>query len=73
MDLVLRSEVLEEIKSNPSIYGQVAEALKITPMSLPRLLYDNSPKLTQANVLKILRLELKKQDSELLEEKTIEA
>ena len=47
----LKQEILDEIKTNPILYGEVANALNIAPLSLPRLLKDNDSKLTQAQVL----------------------
>jgi hypothetical protein len=73
MELVLKSGIVEKIKTVPKLYGDVADALNITPMSLPRLLYENSPKLTQASVLRVIKNHLGElEDSELLEEKGVE-
>lgn len=66
---VLRQEILDKIKTDPMLYGKVAAELKLSPTSMPRLIYDNSPKFTQSGVLKIIREHLKvKKDSDLLQE-----
>ena len=68
--LVLKQEVLDRIKNDPELYGAVAKAIGpdgVSPLSLPKLLYANDPKLTQATVLRILRERLGvEQDNELL-------
>lgn len=67
---VLKGDIIQSIKDDAILYGKVAEVLDISPMSLPRLLYSNDVKLTQADVLKTIRehqgLE---QDTDLLTEK----
>lgn len=66
--IILKQEILDKIKKDPILFGRVAKALEIIPISLPRLLYSIEPvKLTQANVLKVLREYLGVQDNELLE------
>lgn len=62
----LKSEVLDKIKSDPILYGRVAEALSISPTTLPRLIYANDAKLTQINVLMVLSEHLKTDQSDLL-------
>jgi len=51
---VLKQEYLDKIKSEPMLYGKVCAELKISPASLPRLIYDRDNRLTQVGVLNIL-------------------
>ena len=63
----LKEDIIETIKSDPILFGGVAKSLGITPMSLPRYLYSNDAKLTQADVLKTIREHMgAEQDSDLL-------
>lgn len=67
-NIVLQRGVISEIKKDPILFGKVAKALNIAPISLPRILYSNEPvQLTQASVMIVLREYLGKQDNELLE------
>lgn len=64
--LVLKQDIVDKIKTDPILYGKVASALGLSPTSLVRLLYAQSEKLTQANVVLVLREYLNiKKDSEL--------
>ena len=51
---VLKQAVLDKIKSDSMLYGKVGAELKISPASLPRLIYDKDNRLTQRGVLRIL-------------------
>ena len=51
---VLKQSVLDKIKSDSMLYGKVGAELKISPASLPRLIYDKDNRLTQRGVLRIL-------------------
>lgn len=64
----LKEGIVDKIKTDPILYGKVAEALGVSPTSLPRILYANDEKLTQVKVLRVLREHLDAQDSELLPE-----
>lgn len=65
----LNETALKYIKDNGVVFGEIAKTLKISPVSLPRLLYANDPKLTQADILRILRERMGiAQDSDLLTE-----
>jgi hypothetical protein len=67
--ILLKKEVIDKISGDGELFGKVSNALGITPASLPRLLYRNHVKLTQAHVLKLLREHLNvSEDSELLTE-----
>lgn len=68
-EIVLKEEIMEKIKSDPTLYGKVAEAAGVSPFSLPGLIYKNSPKLTQAKVLNTIREHLNlAQDTNLFTE-----
>ena len=67
--IVLKSEIVDKIKSNPDLLKNIADGLGISPNSMPRLLYGNDPKLTQAIVVRILKAHLKiKRDRDLFSE-----
>lgn len=53
--IVLKEEILEKIKTDKVLRQKVADALGISFDSMPRLLYGNDRKLTQASALKVLR------------------
>lgn len=63
---VLRQDILDKIKADPIVYGEVCSVLGVAPASLPRLLYNNDQRLTQAGVLKVLRDRFHLQDNDLL-------
>lgn len=66
--LVLRQDINEIIRKDAMLYGKVATALNIVPMSMSRILTANSLRLTEASVLKVIREHLNvTEDSELLE------
>lgn len=50
----LNEFALKHIKDNGVVFGEIAETLKISPVSLPRLLYANDPKLIRMDILKII-------------------
>jgi hypothetical protein len=54
-DIVLKQDWTDKIKNDPMLFGKVADTLKISPLTLPRLLQANDVRLTQANVLEVLR------------------
>lgn len=64
--LLLSERALEFIKDNGVVYGRIADALNISPMSLVNLIYNNSAKLTQASVIRILEKEMGVQVNEIL-------
>ena len=68
---VLKQDVLDKIKSDSMLYGKVGAELRISPASLPRLIYDKDNRLTQRGVLRILCEHLKiKNQNDLLEVET---
>ena len=67
--IVLRSEIVDKIKADPILTKEIADSLDISERSMPRLLYGNDPKLTQAGVLRILKSQFKiNKDNQLLAE-----
>lgn len=67
--IVLKSEILDKIKADPALNKKIADSLEISEKSMPRLLYGNDPKLTQACVLRILKSHLKiNKENQLLAE-----
>jgi hypothetical protein len=67
--IVLKSEIVDKIKSDANLNKKIADSLGISERSMPRLLYGNDPKLTQACVLRILKSHLKiNKDNQLLAE-----
>lgn len=67
--IVLKREIVDKIKSDSGLSKEIAESLGISERSMPRLLYGNDPKLTQACVLRILKSKLKiNKDNQLLAE-----
>lgn len=66
-NIVLKQGVVDKIKEDPILFGQVAKALDIKPVSLYNVLAQNNIKLTQAGVMIVLREYLGVQDNELLE------
>lgn len=68
-DLILRKEILDEIKKDASLFGKVMDCLGKKPSYGLQLLKNNDQKLTQASVLRILREHLGvTEDNQLLEE-----
>lgn len=66
--LILKKEVLDRIKKDPILYGQVASLTGHTILSMRKVLDENKPKLTQFSVLKHLSEYLKiKDQNDLLE------
>lgn len=63
-DRKLKQEALDAIKTDPTLYGKVAAELNVAPASLPRLIYNNNKKLTQAGVLKVISEYLNIENSE---------
>ena len=67
--IVLKSEIVDKIKQDAVLTKKIADSLNISEKSMPRLLYGNDPKLTQACVLRILKSHLKiSKDNQLLAE-----
>lgn len=72
--IVLKEEYLDKIKTDEGLKKKVADVLGVSIKSMPRILYGNDKKLTQAIVLKVLREHCGvKQDKNLLVEIQISA
>lgn len=69
--IAIRSEVIEKIKSDIVLRTKIALALGVKIESLTRLIYGNDSKLTQVDVLKIIREHLDLQDADILGEMQI--
>lgn len=65
-EIVLKPEIMDKIKSDADLFAGVAKALKISPSTLPNVLSRNDPRLTQANVLKVISEHLDIQDTQRL-------
>jgi hypothetical protein len=52
--IVLKQDIIEDIKKDAFLFGKIAQALNVVPSSLINILRVNSSKLTQIIVLKIL-------------------
>lgn len=50
----LKPEILEKIKKDPILFGEVANSLKTRPANVVRLVYSNSHLLTQFCVVKAI-------------------
>jgi hypothetical protein len=64
---VLKQGILNEIKRDPMLYGKIGAELKMSPTSLPKLIYDKDNRLTQRGVLRILSEHLNINQEDLLE------
>ncbi len=68
---VLKQDIINAIREDGILFGQVANSIGISPLSLPRLLIQNHWKLTLPNTLQVIseRLDIK-DTSSLLEQKS---
>lgn len=64
---VLKQDILNKIKSDSMLYGKIGAELKMSPTSLPKLIYDKDNRLTQRGVLRILSEHLNVNQEDLLE------
>jgi hypothetical protein len=65
---ILKQDIVEEIKKDQILYGQIASITGYSILSMRSVLNDNtSPKLTQLSVLKHLSEYLHKDQEDLLE------
>lgn len=71
--IALKPEYIEKIKTDGILFGMVANALKIDPASLPRLLRKNHTKLTYMNVAKTIANYLKVSQDDLYTMQPIKA
>lgn len=70
MKKALKQDILESIKNDPLLFGQVASAAGVSPFSMPRLIKNNSYRFTREPVLKVLRKATGLQDKNILTELT---
>jgi len=56
--LILKPEIIEAVKKDSDLFKKVADELKISLYTMPNFLLRNDPRLTQANVLRLIRLHL---------------
>lgn len=63
----LTQQTIENIKSNPQLFAEIAIALDVSVHTLPALLRNNSPKLTQKNCLVIISNHLDTKETYLLQ------
>ena len=66
--IVLKQGIVEIIQNDAILFGKVANALAVKPVTLPQILKVNSQKLTQIAVLRIICDHLGMVESEILEE-----
>ena len=65
--IVLKREIVNLLQNDPIYFGKMAKHLGVKPVTLPRILYANHKKLTQADTLRFLSKLLKKDEKDLLE------
>ena len=63
----IRQSVINTIKHEPLLFGEVANELGLTPSSMNRILYANDKRLTQAGVMAIIKRHTGLSDKEILE------
>lgn len=63
----IRQNVVDTIKHEPLLFGEVANELGLTPSSMNRILYANDKRLTQAGVMAIIKRHTGLSDKEILE------
>jgi hypothetical protein len=73
MAKALSEKALAAIESDPILFGKIADALKIKPISLPQLVKRNSRRLQEYPILKLIASSLGKRPEDLLETKVLSA
>lgn len=68
-NIKLNQGVVDKIFNDAILFGKVADALNVKPISLPRLLRGNHHKLTQFGVLNVISSHLGVQVNDLLYKK----
>ena len=56
--LILKPEIIDAIKKDSDLFKDIADELGISLYTMPSFLLRNNPRLTQANILKAIRLRL---------------
>lgn len=64
--LGLNNKILEMVKTDQELNGIVAKSINTSTLSMPRLLKENHPKLTQASALLSIKNYLGVQDKDIL-------
>jgi hypothetical protein len=67
MKMEIRQSVINTIKHEPLLFGEVANELGLTPSSMHRVLYANDKRLTQAGVMAIIKRHTGLNDEEIIE------
>ncbi len=67
-----KQEVLDEIRSSPDLFADVAKAMDVKPTSLPSILDRNGNSLNQYEVVVLVAQSLNKNPEEILEEENSE-
>jgi DNA-directed RNA polymerase subunit H (RpoH/RPB5) len=70
---VLKESIKQAILKDPELHGKVVKALGIATVSLPKIVANNSQKLTQYGVLFAISKHLNRPQRDLLEEQELEA
>lgn len=68
MSKQLTIEAIEILKTDPELYGDVTKALDISPLYMPRLIRENSRRLTEASSTQLIAARLGKTTDEVVEE-----
>lgn len=63
-----KQEILEQIKNEPTLFGLVAEALGVRPVSLIKAIERNGPSLNQYSIVTLVATHLGKEASKIVEE-----
>lgn len=64
----LKSEVLDQIRSDAQLFADVSKVMGIKPVSLPAMLTRNPDSLTEYSIVKVLSDYLKVSPEDLIEE-----
>jgi hypothetical protein len=64
--LGLNTKILDRVRTDQELNGIVAKSINTSTLSMPRLLKENHPKLTQASALLAIREYLGVQDKDIL-------
>jgi hypothetical protein len=65
--IVLKQGIVDKLLNDPIYFGKMAQHLGVKPVTLPRILYANHERLTQAGTLRFLSKLFKIQEKDLLE------
>jgi len=65
-----KQEILDQINADSTLFGLVADALNIKPISLPKTLERNGAGLNQYSIVTLVATHLGKEPEDLLEKDT---